>query len=412
MTMFFGAAATEADAVEALEAVDAEIYSLGQPSTPDGPTLGTPNTFMFGVTDGAVAAGPVIAKGRLQARGGVVSGSVALYLPRASDAPSEDTLVATATTAVDGSFELSTTLTPALAAAAAETDGQVNLDLVANANGSTYHLAIVRAFVGGVWVDELGNAPIDLVLTQVTGAVNPTLIPNSAGGAMSGSQAYGVCTTLRYPLASARAWTTVGELHTPLDTELATFTYGRKADSYISKAFSLDGFIWFFKGAVRLANESGSSSSATISYPTTADMWAREIQTEFVYTKYRTELWCSSPAAAWGLGGTRSGRGTGWEARSSVRICVTSTTGVPRITRSTSRPIHEARPSPGTRTATATFTNAASVAVGGTSLSFSARSGMSQWVSVSWKFGRKPANHVLCGTDDFPTESSRIFAGA
>ena len=37
MTMFFGAAATEADAVAALEAVDAEIYSLGQPSTPDGP---------------------------------------------------------------------------------------------------------------------------------------------------------------------------------------------------------------------------------------------------------------------------------------------------------------------------------------------------------------------------------------
>ena len=32
----------------ALGSVGAEAYSLGQPSTPDGPTLGTPNTFTFG----------------------------------------------------------------------------------------------------------------------------------------------------------------------------------------------------------------------------------------------------------------------------------------------------------------------------------------------------------------------------
>ena len=44
---------------------DADLYSLGQPNTPDGPTLGTPNTFMFGVTDGVVESGPVIATGRL-----------------------------------------------------------------------------------------------------------------------------------------------------------------------------------------------------------------------------------------------------------------------------------------------------------------------------------------------------------
>lgn len=47
-TIFYGAAASEADALAALAAVGAEVYSLGQPSTPDGPTLGTPNTFIFG----------------------------------------------------------------------------------------------------------------------------------------------------------------------------------------------------------------------------------------------------------------------------------------------------------------------------------------------------------------------------
>jgi uncharacterized repeat protein (TIGR01451 family) len=45
--IFYGATPTETAALEAINAVDAEVYSLGQPSTPDGPTLGTPNTFVF-----------------------------------------------------------------------------------------------------------------------------------------------------------------------------------------------------------------------------------------------------------------------------------------------------------------------------------------------------------------------------
>jgi len=413
MTMFFGAAATEAGAVEALEAVDAELYSLGQPSTPDGPTLGTPNTFMFGVTDGAVASGPVIARGRLMPTrgGGIVNGSVGLYLPSPSDAPSEDTLIATATTASDGTFTLETPLTSALAAAAAATDSQINLDLVANVNGSTYHLAIVRAYVGGAWLDELGNAPTQLALTPVSGVVNPRLIPNSAGGATSGSQAYGSCATYRLPIASARAWTTVGELHTPADTELATFTYGRKADSYISKAFSLDGFIWFMKGTVRVANETGSSGSATIAFSTPDDMWAREIQTEFVYTKYRTELWCSSPAAVL--------VSRGYEIRATEWV------GSSRLGASLGHLVNRCEEDHATYVAThprgmrftrddstyATFPNAASVTVGASTLSLSARSGMSRWVTVEWLFGTKFADHVLCGTDAFPPKSSRIFAG-
>ncbi len=47
--IFFGAAATEANALSALEAVGAEAYSLGQPSgKASNPALGTPVTFIFG----------------------------------------------------------------------------------------------------------------------------------------------------------------------------------------------------------------------------------------------------------------------------------------------------------------------------------------------------------------------------
>jgi hypothetical protein len=45
---FYGAAGNETEALGALAAAGAHVYSLGQPSTADGPTLGTPNTFIFG----------------------------------------------------------------------------------------------------------------------------------------------------------------------------------------------------------------------------------------------------------------------------------------------------------------------------------------------------------------------------
>lgn len=48
-TTFYGAAGTETGVLAALAAVGAEnVYSLGQPNTANGPTLGEPNTFVFG----------------------------------------------------------------------------------------------------------------------------------------------------------------------------------------------------------------------------------------------------------------------------------------------------------------------------------------------------------------------------
>jgi hypothetical protein len=49
--IFYGAAANEAAALSALDAGGAEVYSLAQPNTTNGPTLGTPNTFIFGFAE-------------------------------------------------------------------------------------------------------------------------------------------------------------------------------------------------------------------------------------------------------------------------------------------------------------------------------------------------------------------------
>lgn len=48
LTLYYGAAGTEAEALAALSAVGATAFSLGQASTADGPSAGTPNTFIFG----------------------------------------------------------------------------------------------------------------------------------------------------------------------------------------------------------------------------------------------------------------------------------------------------------------------------------------------------------------------------
>ena len=94
-----------------------------------------------------------------------ISGSVALYLPNVDGpARSEDTLVATTTTAPDGTFTLRADSSPALEAAAAANDGQINLDLVANVNGWVYNESVIRADVAGAWVDENGLTPPDIVI--------------------------------------------------------------------------------------------------------------------------------------------------------------------------------------------------------------------------------------------------------
>jgi hypothetical protein len=59
--IFYGAAATEAEANAALAAVGAEAFSFGQPNTTDGPTLGTPNTFIFAFA--GIGGTPVICEG-------------------------------------------------------------------------------------------------------------------------------------------------------------------------------------------------------------------------------------------------------------------------------------------------------------------------------------------------------------
>jgi hypothetical protein len=76
--IYYGAAPDEATAMAALKAVKAEAYSLGQPTTPGGATLGTPNTFIFGFSGiGGVPPFPTAHDG---AAGGAVDTEIPVTL--------------------------------------------------------------------------------------------------------------------------------------------------------------------------------------------------------------------------------------------------------------------------------------------------------------------------------------------
>jgi hypothetical protein len=235
------------------------------------------------------------------------------------------------------------------------------------------------------------------------------LIPGASGGATTGSQALSGCATYRFPLASTRAWTTIGELHTPADTEVASFTYGRKADSYISKAISLDGDVWrLIGGSVRVGDEASSESSTEVGISHGLDRWAKEVRSEFVYTKYRAELVCGGlvvsehfeiKATDW-VGNIR----TGADLRYLDDRCyqdhfpyLAEFGANGRFDRNSNR--------------YGTFVGAATVTLGGATVSLNARSGMSRYVRISLKFGLR-ARHVLCGSNALLPTASRIFAGA
>ena len=78
--LYFGAAGSEANAMAAASAVGAEVIAISEPNTVDGPTLGTPNTFIFafreiGFGQGASRAGASNAFGPAETRSELVPGA-------------------------------------------------------------------------------------------------------------------------------------------------------------------------------------------------------------------------------------------------------------------------------------------------------------------------------------------------
>ena len=162
---------------------------------------------------------------------------------------------------------------------------------------------------------------------------------------------------------------------------------------------------------VKVGSEATSSGSSEVSITTPNDRWAREIQTEFVYTRYRVEMWCGVlPAKA---SEHYEVRATDWVGNIRTRADLTYLDN--RCAQDHAEfmaPIGRDAQFQRDSARYGTFSRAATLTVGTATIELASRSGMSRWVRLSWRFGNKTTRHILCGTDDFPPRSSRIFAGA
>jgi hypothetical protein len=369
-------------------------------------------------------AGPVLAEGRVTVpelygrmpdEQGQPPAEIALYLSDTGEAEETAmTLVATGQSGWSGEFALASANTPALAAAAAANGGMVNLDLVANVNGHTYYEPLVRQYENGAWVDGEGATPAALELFPDNWRPGKRPPPMAADGAAGGgTYAYASgCIRLKRLLSTARAWTTIGELHNALDVIESKFSYGRRADSHISKAFSLDGSTWKLKASVRIGNDSGENEGGLITKVVPDDNWGHLLESQFVYGRFAIELWCGSPFAV-KVGEDYQIQAIKWVGDLRVGPDVSHLDG--RCVEDHSQFIATYGPDTEMvrdRNAYATFTKAATVGFGGVSVELNARSGMSESVAQQWRFGTAIDKHYLCGTNDFPIRAKRVFAGA
>ena len=179
---YYGGAATEAEANAALGAVGAEVFSYGQPSTPDGPTLGTPNTFIFAFAGvGGVAVVPAIrfvnAATSVNENAGTATIPVELTAPVAS--PVTATFATSAGTATPGSDYTESTGT--LTIPANSTSGSFTVPILPDGltePDETVNLALSNP-VGAV-LGAPSTAVLTILGSAVAGPLNLVLAPGTA----------------------------------------------------------------------------------------------------------------------------------------------------------------------------------------------------------------------------------------
>jgi hypothetical protein len=203
--------------------------------------------------------------------------------------------------------------------------------------------------------------------------------------------------------------TTIGELHVAKDAS-GTFSYGitNRADSQISIGLSSGG--WHLAGFRHIAN----TGSLTVAVSNTTDDWARQIRARFVYGLYKHErttidpvtgrpvscgTWQTKEAKLW-LGNIELGA----DLSAKLHLCQTKF-------------VRWALPYPPNSDfqrysgKLQTWEGGASVNLGVGALDLSVWSGASKSVGYHYHFGAGYDQHWLCGTDSWPMNASRIFAG-
>jgi hypothetical protein len=366
----------------------------------------------------------VVASGYVRnANGSVVAGAtVELYL----DVPTDGSTTQTAplsTTTSDGSgyYALTAPYSGAVASQALASGGWVNFDIEGTGGDIPYAQVVARHWDGtsGTWqsaaqLDGLGGAAALGLMPVYDDGTDLSAQPGASVRNGDWPNVSGPCRYASYEtttlLSTQSQPTVIGELHVAKDAT-GTFTYGvgSRADSHISVGLSSGG--WHLGGFSHVS----ASDSAVVGISNVGDDWAHQLTSRFSYGLYQHDRWTLDPVTGSRIfcGSSKSVGPRRWLGNIQVgtdlsqylHLCTTTykATALSYAPKAffdrTSRKLK-------------TWEGAAYVNVGGATLGLRAWSGASQWVTYHYKFGTKYPTHWLCGNDDVPAYSSRIFAGA
>jgi len=355
---------------------------------------------------------------------GVLGATVALFRDVDTDSALTQSALTTTTTDASGYYVLRAANAGDVSADTAGNEGWENFAVEATAGNAPYFDVFARHWnaAAGTWespdaVASQGGVGGSNASTPGMPASDPLavdLTPMAAASiaAGDGPNVSGPC---RFALQKTSLVATeidptiIGELHVARDAT-GTFYYGRggRADSYISIGVSVGG--WHLGGYKHVAT----ANSASISVTNPTEDWAHEITSRFVYGRYRHERWTVDPATGQtftcGVSYTKEAKlwigdyAIGQNLSQFLHQCTTQYTRYASsygINGTFGRSTRKLR----------TYQAGAKVDLGTGSLDLRVWSGASSHVGYSYKFGTAYQQHWLCGNDNWPPYSTRIFAG-
>jgi hypothetical protein len=332
----------------------------------------------------AAARGPVLVRGVLERSGRPVAGTVKVYVkgyPTANRSRSALEPLAAAITQSDGLFTIRLAKDARLAQLGRPNGGYVAFTLFAFDGTAVATSAFSRRYDGTAWrsADAEGSLRIDLA----DGRTDPWL-----AGQMS------TCVVWANFIKSGNYWTDIGEYHSTKNMS-GTFTYGKTSDSDVSVGISYNfGSTWSTGGTVHVGNSQGVS----ITWAVPADSGKR-VRTIFQYDWndwYCDAFYIDTEVSAKKWNGSQAiGDDNHFldyqcdEKHAQYENTIVEHGSFDRIDKDF-----------------VTFSWVAKVfGFDG----YTSQNGASTWVQLHLHADKYA--HVICGTDDFPVRSHRIYAG-
>lgn len=290
-----------------------------------------------------------------------------------------------------GRFSVVPTVTQAVRNAAAANGGVVNVDIVVTTATKRAQYSVPLELVTPATSDPdylapaIGDPVPDIAFNLAPIAATPSGPPN--------------CSAQMTRKGTEDNWAYVGEVHT-WDEISETFTYGRDKESKSEfQVAAKDGNgAWSASG--NGSYETNTKLSSEISVGSSGRGGGLAFRTKFRYTEYLVGYACNTRtgyqirATSWR--GSGQGVGTTWGDGNCVNYPSNRRSSFKYVT-SFKRESHRAH-----------WWGAGAGAFG---VSFSVRSGFNERVAASWAFQNPSNTHWMCGNDNLPEYSTRVFAG-